>query len=532
VVRVRLAGVLARGAGPTAARRRRPLAAVVSVLAVAASGCTGGSPAATGAGPSGTHPGTAAPVPKLDLSNCNKQMAPILAGQTRAGRKLLFSCGTLAVPVDHADPAGRRLPMSVVRVRMFGQRQRIGSLVINPGGPGVSGVEWAAYLAASLPVDVLRRFDIVGFDPRGVGRSDPVRCVPATLKEHYDDLDAEARTDAAYNALVRRASRISDACYARYGDRLGAYNITATARDMELLRQALGEPKLTYLGYSYGTLLGAVYATLYPANVRAFVLDGAVDPAADEVANSEGQARGFEAEYDRFAADCVRRHCPLGRDPRAFLTRLLARVRATPIRSRDGRRRATDGTVLESTSATLYARESWPTLARALADAGRGDATRLFKLGYGFGRRGADGGFTNFLDGYLAFHCGDARNQITSAQVRAALADWRTRYPIFGTYRALNMLDCVPWKAPRHPPPTVAAPAAAATILVVGTRHDPATPYAGAQRLRDELGNATLLTWDGDRHTAYPLTACVNDAVGKYLIGGTVPAPTATCPAG
>jgi pimeloyl-ACP methyl ester carboxylesterase len=300
---------------------------------------------------------------------------------------------------------------------------------------------------------------------------------------------------------------------------------------MELLRQALGEPKLTYLGYSYGTLLGAVYATLYPDRVRAFVLDGAVDPAAGELSNQEDQARGFEDAYNRFAADCVRHQCPLGRDPRAFLTHLLAKAKAAPISNMDARkpRKASDQTVLDVVSSALYARYFWPLLAPALAAANRGDAGPLFVLQDDM--KGPSDRYDNFEDAFLTIRCVDKRDRVTEAQVRSALADWGAKYPLFGAGEALGLLECQQWKAPQKPPPAAHAPTAA-PILVIGTRHDPAAPYTWAQRMQVVLGgNATLLTWDGDGHTAYPMTVCVIDAVDRYLIAGTVPDSGRTCPA-
>ncbi len=463
--------------------------------------------------------------PRLVLSRCTtRQLKP----EPTPGRVVSYSCGTLAVPVDPAKPGGRTLPMFVVRARMAGQTDRIGSLVFNPGGPGASGAGFASYLASRLPVDLLRRFDLVSFDPRGVGRSDPVRCVPSKPK---DTTGTHSAANNGYSAALAEAVRAADSCYAKYGDRLADYNTTAVAHDMELLRQALGEPKLTYLGHSYGSLLGAVYATLYPDRVRAFVLDGAVDPTAGELSNQEDQARGFENAVDRFAADCVRQeHCPLGRDPRAFLTQLLAKAKAAPIPDLRDRRpvKASDDTVLDVVTAALYVRGWWPYLATALADADGGDAGGLFALRDSL--KGPPDPYDNFDDAFLTIRCVDKRDRITEAQARSALADWPAKYPLFGRGEALSLLQCQQWKGPQRPLPAVHA-ATATPILVVGTRHDPATPYAWAQRLRLILGNAHLLTWDGDGHTAYPMNPCINNAVDRYLIDGTVPNPHRTCPA-
>jgi pimeloyl-ACP methyl ester carboxylesterase len=525
--------------GTSTGRRWRVRAAAACVLAVATTGCTGGSP--NSSGPS--RSGTAGPAPRLVLSDCPKDLQPDpVAGQPgdpvavgpggSVGRQLSYACGTLAVPVDPAKPDGPTLPMFVLRIRMAGQSDRIGSLVLNPGGPGASGVEDATHnLVGRLPEDVLRRFDLVSFDPRGVGRSDPVRCAPTKpTTTPSAGGGPHAGADDGYNAALAEAVRVANSCYAKYGDRLATYNTTAVAHDMELLRQALGEPKLTYLGYSYGTLLGAVYATLYPHRVRAFVLDAAVDPAAGELSNQEDQARGMEDAYDRFAAYCVRLSCPLGRDPRAFLTRLLAKAKAAPIPSRSGhpQRRASDEAVLDVVSSAQYVQGWWAYLVPALDAANRGDAGPLLALRDQM--NGPQDPHDNFEDAFWTIRCVDKRDRITETQVRSALADWPARYPLFGKDQALSLLGCQQWKAPQKPPPAVHAPTAA-PILVVGTRHDPAAPYAWAQRMQAVLGNATLLTWDSDGHTAYPLNNCINDTVDRYLISGAIPSPERTCPA-
>jgi pimeloyl-ACP methyl ester carboxylesterase len=536
-----------RGAEPAAAARASgpvgPLPKLVALMsaAVLLAGCSGGSkpgskpappPPGRATGSTGVAPRAAAP-PKLTMADCTQQIRPQIAQEQGGDRNLSFSCGRMPVPLDHAAPDGPSLQMVVLRARLAGQSHRIGSLVINPGGPGGSGVQAAIGLALELPEEVLRRFDVVGFDPRGVGASEPIACVPAGLKDRSAAADPDARTDAEYAEQVALAREAADDCYAKYGDRLGAFNTTATARDLELLRQALGEPKLTYLGYSYGTLIGAVYATLYPDRIRAFVLDGAVDPTAGDIANTQAQARGFEDAFNDFARDCTGRpRCPLGSDPRAFITRLIAKAKAHPVSAPGDRRRATGGNVLLAAVSALYNRGDWPKLAQALADADRGDARGVLGLDDDYNQRRDDGTFSNLLDANYAVNCADTDVRLTGQTIRGTVADWRRRYPLFGPALALSLIGCQVWKAPRHPLPRVSAPTAPA-ILVVGTRHDPATPYASAQRLTGALGHAVLLSWDGDGHTAYPKTGCITRAVDAYLISVTVPAATgATCPAG
>ena len=310
-------------------------------------------------------------------------IAPQIKDQPGGDRPLSFGCGKLRVPLDYRDPSRKAIELFLLRVRMDGQQKRIGSLVVNPGGPGGSGVDAAVGLGLSLPTDVLKRFDLVGFDPRGVGLSAPVECISGALKDKATALDPDATTDAAYQAQVALAKEISQSCLAKYGDDLQHFNTEETARDLDLVRQGVGDAKLTYLGYSYGTRLGSVYAQLFPRNVRALVLDGAVDPKQGEVASAETQAAGFERAFDQFAADCKARNasCLIGPDPRAAVTRLLAKARTGPDPRRqrrpEGDRRAR---VLLAVVSALYDRGDWAELESALADAANGNSSGIFTL--------------------------------------------------------------------------------------------------------------------------------------------------------
>ncbi|MEN3362644.1 MAG: hypothetical protein V7637_6626, partial [Mycobacteriales bacterium] len=297
--------------------------------------------------------------------------------------------------------------------------------------------------------------------------------------------------------------------------------------------QAVGDSKTTYLGYSYGTRLGSVYAQLFPKRVRALVLDGAVDPVQGDVASAETQARGFENAFNQFAADCTRRGggCRVGPDARAFVTGLLTAARKAPIRSRKvgEKRTATAGYVLLAVISALYDQNDWPDLEKALANAKAGDAAGIFELTDRYSQRDADGKYSNIVDASLTINCTDSGDKVSAATIHAKLAAWRTKYPLFGTSLALGLLGCQQWLGPRHPLPAVRA-AASPPILVIGTTNDPATPYASAGVLARALAHGVLLTWDGEGHTAYPKTACVTRAVNAYLINLTVPKAGTSCP--
>jgi pimeloyl-ACP methyl ester carboxylesterase len=482
-------------------------------------------PAAPVATPSA---GTEVPVAPLAWSDCKRAMEE-LAGAQLSGSTA--DCATLKVPQDWSDTTGSTFDLALVRMRSTTQRERLGSLLVNPGGPGASGRELAALAPLFLPTSIRSRFDIVGFDPRGVGASTPVDCIPDPVKDAVNGADPDPVDQADFDRQVTVARGVGTACGRRYGAALGRFNTEQTARDMDAIRQAVGDPKLTYLGYSYGTLLGAVYAKLFPDRIRALVLDGAVDPQEDTVTGSEGQAAGFEQAFDAFAAACRAKGsgCPIGPDARGTVTRLLAQVRARPVPGRGGERRsATAGWVLSTVVAALYTRSSWTPLERALGDTVDGDPTRLFALVDRFVERERDGTYDNDTDAFLAVTCADEADPPTVAEVRALQASWRPKYPLFGAPLAMTLLGCAVWPGGHDPYPTGAA-VGAPPILVVGTTGDPATPYENTAKLARQLGTGVVLTWEGEGHTAYPQTACVRDAVDDYLVALVVPEDGTTC---
>jgi pimeloyl-ACP methyl ester carboxylesterase len=538
----------------TRAFRRPRTVALTAALAgaLAVTSCSGGSstfidqtaprspstaPGATSSAPSSAPAPTKTPatptVDKLQFSDCTSVIKPQVAGQEGGDRDLTFGCGRLRVPLDYTDPDGESVQIFVLRVHLAEQTQRIGSLLINPGGPGGSGLDAAVGLGLALPVELLKRFDLVGFDPRGVGLSGPLECVPDALKDRGIALDPDARTTAQYNAQVVVAHDAAKSCSDKYGASLAHYNTEETARDMELIRQAVGDDKLSYLGYSYGTRLGSVYADLFPAKVRALVLDGAVDPDQDDVSAAETQARGFENAYDQLSRDCARRGsaCPIGPDAKASLRAVIAKARQAPIpSSKPGETRAaTSGYVLLAAISALYDQGDWNDLENALARARDGDAQGIFTLADRYSQRDAKGHYTNIVDASVTINCTDSDTTITDATVRAKLSEWRTKYPLFGTSLALGMLSCEQWTGPRHPLPHVTG-AGAPPILVIGTTNDPATPYASAQAMARQLKSGVLLTWDGEGHTAYPKTPCVTAAVDGYLISLKTPRNGTRCP--
>ncbi len=516
---------------------RSALAAALACIALVVSGCTtlvagSATPAAPGAAADApTTPAQAPPVDDIAWEDCTDNVERAVGGEL--DRPLTFECGTTRVPKDYDNPTDGTYELFLLRGVSAEQTDRIASLLVNPGGPGGSGVDTAIGLSLNLPMEVLARFDIVGFDPRGVNLSSPVECLTDSFKDEINAAEPTPRTAEEIDDALDLSEEVGDGCEDKYGEELGNFNTTYTARDMDRLREALGDEQLTYLGYSYGTTLGSTYAELFPDRVRALVLDGAVDPSKDDLESSEGQAAGFEQAFDAFSADCAAQGagCPAGPDPRALVYELLDQAEGAPIPSSgpDGRS-ATDGLVFLGVLGALYSQDAWPDLARALADARAGDSVGIVSLADGYSQRREDGTYPNLTDANIAINCADSDQTFTPGEVRDYVAEWDAAYPLFGAALASGLLTCTLWDATRHPLPERDA-VGSAPILVIGTEGDPATPYEGAVTMAEQLEAGVLLTWEGEGHTAFPKTDCITAAVVAYLIDLVAPADGTTCPA-
>lgn len=499
------------------------LIALVFALVAGTAACTTTKPGPARPGPTTAAGSLAVWTPCPDLPRR-------VLGNTVAN--FTFDCATLKVPRDWKDTAnGKTFDLSLARARRVNQTDRIGSLVVNPGGPGGSGVDLAAELAQGLPSAVANRFDIVGFDPRGVGRSTEVRCFSDAQQDTLLGAEPDPVSRADFDAIVALNRSANARCGRKYGATLPLFSTEQAARDMDAVRVAVGDDKINFLGYSYGTLLGAVYAELFPTRVRAMVLDGAVDPTADMVSSSMSQAAGFEHAFDDFTAWCEANtaRCPIADDPRGAVTAALAAARVSPSTGSDGRA-ATAGWVFYAVVSAMYAQEYWESLAQAIAALKQGDPHGVFVLADAYARRSPDGTYTNLFDANAVVNCDDTASAPTVARIREYQTEWRTKYPLFGAPLAIGMLTCSVWPGKRDPYP-VGPAIGAPPIIVVGTTGDPATPYAQTAKLANMLGVGEVLTWDGEGHTAYPRTACVTDAVNGYLLNLSVPPKNTVCPA-
>jgi len=444
-----------------------------------------------------------------------------------------LQCGTVAVPLNYADPGGTSIQIAVARQPALDPAQRIGSLVINPGGPGDSGIDDLSAELRVLTPGLLDRFDIVSFDPRGVQRSSPVECSspssgPSASATTPTQLPDPAPTTAAgAAALVAGERTYAAACQRLSGSILPYLSTENTARDLDRIRQALGDAQLTFIGHSYGTLLGATYAQLYPTHVRAMVLDGALDPAEDTDQMAVDQAKSFEANLDAFFTWCASNSTcpwrPVG-DPTTALLTLIDRSRTTSIPVAGGPG-AGPGALYFALVAGLGASSDWPTLGRALAQAAAGNGSAVVAMSNTY----AAGGSSNAGDAERAIDCLDHPVLPDPSAFPALAARAATQAPVFGPLLIWTWVGCSVWPVPasRTPAPTTAL--GAPPILVTGTLHDPVTPYPWAVALAGELARGELVTWDGDSHVAYYYSPCIRAIDQAYLIDGTVPAAGTVC---
>lgn len=454
-------------------------------------------------------------------------------------RNLSVECTTVTVPKDWGAPDnGETFDIAVMRIYSGDLADKQGSVLTNPGGPGGSGLTWLPLFVQPPadtglpPTELMERFALVTFDPRGVGQSAPIECISDADLDAQFAYDPDPVSQEDFDGLVELNRRIGEECGNKYGEDLRLFSTLQTARDMDAIRAALGEEKLTYLGFSYGTLLGAVYAQLYPGNVRALVLDGAVDPTAGPVEASEGQARGFERALSNFVEWCQgnRARCPIADNPRGAIAAEIERGRVAPIEGPDGRT-VTAGWVLWGVILALYSQDFWPYLGQAIDQLRHGDATLILLLADLYADRDERGRYrSNQFDAFNAINCADEAEHPSVEEIRQLQTQWRSQYPMFGPSLATGMLTCALW--PGNPDPYPTGPATGApAIVVVGTTSDPATPYESTQKLADMLGVGVVVTWEGEGHTAYSESRCIQQAVDNYLIDLVVPEDGLTCPA-
>ena len=456
--------------------------------------------------------------------------------QAASGEDTGFTCAKVKVPLDYDNPGGETIEIAVKKRAANGDS--IGSLFVNPGGPGGSGTDLVDSVGSYFSKNLLGSYDVVGFAPRGVGASTAIDCLTDAELDAERAGENDPATPSA-TATVERARKMNGSCEQKTSTPglLDHIDTISAARDLDILRAVDGQQVLTYLGFSYGTYLGATYAELFPGNTGRLVLDGAVDPSLSAQELALGQAKGFEASLRTYVERCqsgqaVRKgqSCPLTGDADAGVQQIRALISSsdqTPLQTADPNVTVDGGTVRSVVRRFLYSSEYWPLLTYALDQAiTQKDGSYIQVL---YGKVTAGGSAPTFY----AVNCQDI-------PVQGDMASWEKDYqqilqssPTFGASLGNQDARCQAWghNGTRRPAPIHAK--GAAPILVVGTTGDPATPYAWSQAMADQLESGRLLTWEGNGHTAYGRAgACVQKAVDTYLTSGTLPKEGLTCTSG
>ncbi|MGV9312458.1 alpha/beta hydrolase [Streptomyces sp. NPDC003691] len=537
-------------------RRAAALATAALLLAGTAFGCTkddggGGGPGGRGGtakdgggstAPAAAAPSVSAPAPdrepvttaalpatltgqKLAWAACRAPVKADGANAEKPGPE--WQCATLKAPLDYARPGGATLGIALIRTVAKDPGRRIGSLLFNFGGPGGSGI--SALPSGDDVVDKLgRRYDLVSFDPRGVAESSGVVCRDDKAIEAAHRVDSTPDTPAEQRAFMAASASFGADCARRSGRVLPHVGTANTARDLDLMRQVLGDDKLNYLGFSYGTELGGVYAHLFPERVGRLAMDGVVDPTADYARGTRNQVVGFQRALDNY-----HRSRGIGAaDGTARTVRLLKRLDARPIPAGNGRT-LTENMARTGIIQSLYSEQFWPYLTDALKAAEKGDGTELLALADMYTGRDEKGRYSTQDHAQRAISCADAASRPTAADVTSRhLADFTAASPVFGPYLAWDVAGwCADWPvdgAWQKPPVSAKG---AAPILVVGTTGDPATPVEGAERMADGLGNGVgvLVTSKGENHGSYGFSECATRLVDDYLLKGAVPKSGTVC---
>ena len=497
-------------------------------------------------------------------------------GMEKSADRTGFQCAKVTVPLDYSHPDGQTIEIAMKKHLATGSTRQ-GTLFANPGGPGYSGVDMVENNETQFSPTVNQAYDIIGFDPRGVGSSTPITCddgagqqpakaaqggmgvndpQPGSLVADVagDDptpfrdaenpaADGGAEANVGFPTLIDEITKdfkqeeANCAAHTKPAGLLDHVDTVSVARDLDVLRALSGDQKLNYLGFSYGTYLGAIYAELFPANTGRMVLDGAVDPTLSLGGRATGQAKGFETSLRTYVEQCQSgqavqegQGCPLTGDADAGVQQIRALITSadqTPLKTADPNVTVDGRTIRSVVRRFLYSSEYWPLLTYALDQAITQKDGSYVQVLYGRATAGSS------TPTFYAVNCQDI-------PVQGDVTSWEKEHrqnlqssPTFGASLSNQDARCQAWghSGTREPAPIHAK--GAAPILVVGTTGDPATPYAWAQALAEQLESGQLLTWEGDGHTAYGRSGpCIHDAVDAYLTSGTVPEPGLTCKSG
>lgn len=505
---------------PRRRRRRSLLAVLASAAILALAACAVPAPMLQESG------GVGGAEPAGDLSEFYSQTVQ----WSSCGRD--FECGAVTVPIDYAQPEGGTIE---IHMKKYGLPSAEGIVLTNPGGPGGSGIELVEVAAQVFSPALRQEREIVGFDPRGVGQSAPISCYDdAELDDWYTTL-YDVDTPAGWEAYLEAVGAYIDACVENNSELIAHVDTVSAARDMDIIRAALGLDTLDYIGYSYGTKLGATYADLFGENVGKFVLDSALDLSLDAGALALGQLHGFERAYRVFLEDCLAGpNCPfVGTVDEAYDDTLLLaeQLAERPANTGDPDRPATNLDLMNAIVLSLYSTDNWPLLTSALGAIQRGDGGQVKFLSDFAIERDADGRYPPSDGAMLAINCLDHPHpaDFDYEELLAEAEEFEEISPLFGSTVSFHEVACAtfPIKS-EHGPRAIAAPQAP-TMLVIGITGDPATPYAWAEAMAAQLDDAVLITYEGEGHTAYANGSCIDEAVDGFLLDGILPEDGLRC---
>jgi pimeloyl-ACP methyl ester carboxylesterase len=454
-----------------------------------------------------------------------------------------FECTDLRVPIDYADLTVGTFKIAVLRYKAQDQKNRIGSLIVNPGGPGGSGVDYAYNAEYVFDPDVLDRYDIVGFDPRGVNRSEPIECLTDGETDANYASDAKPDTEAELEQALADSKDFIEKCESA-NEFLTNYSTAEAARDMDILRAALGDKKLNYFGKSYGTYLGTLYAQFFPDKVGRMILDGALDPNISILEQNISQAKGFDDALAAFLADCAKQDdCPLPANKQEATLKIIALFETAALnplprktKVENDERTATESLIVLGTASALYDDvDGWPKLRNAFREGQQGYGDTFLDLADQYTGRSSDGSYmSNELDSGAIIDCLDWPDTRSVEKTKADAKRFTDAAPVFGPYLAYTNISCKYLTPPTRDNLTRStnriSSIKTAPVIVIGTTRDPATPYEWSVGLHQIFKNSKLISLDADGHTGQGRgSACVDEAVDAYLLNGKTPKENITC---
>ncbi len=442
-----------------------------------------------------------------------------------------FKCATLAVPIDYKKLSTGTFEIALLKYEAR-TGKKLGSLIINPGGPGGSGVDYAYAAEYIFSPAILDRYDIVGFDPRGVSGSAPIRCLTDKELDANNNSDSKPDNEKEFQKLLTDTKKYVEICNDK-NEHLTSYRTANVARDMDILREAVGDEQLNYMGKSYGTYLGTLYAHFFPEKVGRVVLDGAVDPTISNFQQTLTQAIGFDQAFSSFAKDCsMKASCPLPAGERvaiAEMQRLFEVAAKKPLPTKSSERTLSETMMVLGTASAMYdSATGWPKLRKAIEQAQNGFGEEFLNLADEYTGRQSDGRYpNNEFDSGAVIDCLDVDEPRTVAEIKRGAEAYAQQAPLFGPYLAYGGLTCKYFNQSKKV--TIAPTTTTNPIVVIGTTGDPATPYEWAQGLNKLLINSVLVSLTGEGHTGQGQgNACIDDQIDDFYLTGILP-KTSTC---